>query len=41
MGGAEGEEWSGVNKEALSLLFRGSGLCRANGEPGGGGGNSN
>ncbi len=35
-GGAEGEEWSGVNKEALSPLFRGSRLCRANGEQGGG-----
>lgn len=35
-GGAEGEEWSGVNKGALSPLFRGSGLCRVNGELGGG-----
>ncbi len=37
MGGAEGVEWSGVNKGALSTLFRGSGLCWANGELGGGG----
>lgn len=35
-GGAKGEEWSGLNKGALSPLFRGSGLCRVNGEPGGG-----